>query len=229
MFASIALGLVLLAEPRPIDLTTLDRTIRVEPAYPATPAYCLFVFGPQARHKVWVVRAGNDLFIDRNGNGDLTDPGERLSFGGTSVSFGDIVEPDTKRVHRNFRLNFRPGGFRAWVNASRLGQQMVATQEHEKPNFAPRPEEAPIIHFDGSLTMSRYSTLEKLPRGATRQTEDNSLRVMLGSAGLGKGTFAAVIYDCVEKRGPLMVEIDYPSGPAPSQRFRVTQTLQSLD
>src|SRR5687768_259042 len=106
MFAHLALGILLSAAPRaPVDLTTIDRSIRVEPAYAGTPAYCLFAFGPEAKLRVWVVLEGNNVYVDRNGNGDITEPGERFTKASTSISLGDVVEPDTKRVHRNWRIN----------------------------------------------------------------------------------------------------------------------------
>jgi hypothetical protein len=37
----------------------------------------LLVFGTDARDRVWLVHDGDTLFVDRNGNGDLTDDGEK--------------------------------------------------------------------------------------------------------------------------------------------------------
>jgi hypothetical protein len=65
---------------RGADLSTIDRTIRKEPVYKTkSPKYCLLVFGPQATTRVWLVQDGDTLYIDRNGNGDLTEPGERIT------------------------------------------------------------------------------------------------------------------------------------------------------
>src|SRR5262249_50065817 len=57
------------------DLTKIDRTIAKEPAYKSRPKYCLLVFGPEAKTRVWLVLDGDRLYVDRNGNGDLTDDG----------------------------------------------------------------------------------------------------------------------------------------------------------
>ena len=56
----------------PIDLTKVDRTIAKEPAYKTKPRYCLLVFGPEPKIRVWLVLDGDVLYVDRNGNGDLT-------------------------------------------------------------------------------------------------------------------------------------------------------------
>jgi RNA polymerase sigma factor (sigma-70 family) len=49
-----------------------------EPKYRNEPRYALLVFGPKRATRVWMVLDGTTLYVDRNGNGDLTEPGERL-------------------------------------------------------------------------------------------------------------------------------------------------------
>lgn len=63
------------------DLSKIDRSIRREPVYRSAPAYCLLVFGAKAEHRVWLVLDGETLYVDRNGNGDLTEEDERIDFG----------------------------------------------------------------------------------------------------------------------------------------------------
>src|SRR5262249_1657660 len=63
--------------PAPVDLAKIDRTIKKEPAYKGKPEYCLLVFGPQAKTRVWLVRDGDLLYVDGNGSGDLTEAGKR--------------------------------------------------------------------------------------------------------------------------------------------------------
>jgi hypothetical protein len=76
--AILGLSLVAVASPA-LDLTTIDRTIGKEPVYESKePQYCLLVFGPEAKVRVWLVLDGDVLYVDRNGNGDLTDPGDRM-------------------------------------------------------------------------------------------------------------------------------------------------------
>jgi hypothetical protein len=61
------------------DLTRIDRKIAREPAYKSKPKYCLLVFGPEAQTHVWLVQDGDTLYVDRNGNGDLTEDGEKVT------------------------------------------------------------------------------------------------------------------------------------------------------
>src|SRR5215468_22156 len=75
------------------DLTKIDRTIAKEPAYKSKPKYCLLVFGPEAKMRVWLVLDGDVLYVDRNGNGDLTEKGERVADPDSAYEPGDITEP----------------------------------------------------------------------------------------------------------------------------------------
>ncbi len=61
------------------DLAKVSRTIAKEPTYKSKPKYCLLVFGPEAKTKVWLVQDGDTLYVDRNGNGDLTENGKKVA------------------------------------------------------------------------------------------------------------------------------------------------------
>src|SRR5262249_42662750 len=90
---TVLLALTVCGQSVAVDLSRIDRSLRKEPAYQSkVPQYALLVFGPQAKVRVWVVLDGDVLYLDRNGNGDLTDPGERIT---------------AEYVHR--RPEFRPG------------------------------------------------------------------------------------------------------------------------
>ena len=102
-------GLVLFAVPlSAADLTQLDRKITKEPAYKSKPKYCLLVFGAEAETRVWLVLDGDTLYVDRNGNGDLTEEGERVARkedgNDTLTTFraGDIRAGG--RIHKNLHV-----------------------------------------------------------------------------------------------------------------------------
>jgi hypothetical protein len=85
VFALTAAGWLLAAAPAgagdrsPAVLASIDRAIVKEPAYQSgAPRYCLLAFGPEAKFRVWLVQDGDVLYVDRNGNGDLTETGERI-------------------------------------------------------------------------------------------------------------------------------------------------------
>jgi hypothetical protein len=78
-FLPVLLGLIGCATPAAAaDLAQIDRTIRKEPAYQSKPKYCLLVFGADAKTRVWLVQDGDVLYVDRNGNGDLTEKDKRV-------------------------------------------------------------------------------------------------------------------------------------------------------
>jgi hypothetical protein len=49
-----------------------------EPKYEQEPRYALLVFGATRQTRSWLVLDGNILYVDRNGNGDLTEPDNRI-------------------------------------------------------------------------------------------------------------------------------------------------------
>src|SRR5439155_8913144 len=97
-----------------VDLAKIDRTILKEPAYKSKSVkYCLLVFGPEAKTRVWLVLDGDTLYVDRNGNGDLTEEGERVAAksdrfrreGDMTFEVGDLR--DGKLLHKNFNVQVR--------------------------------------------------------------------------------------------------------------------------
>ena len=73
------------------NLQGIDRAILKEPAYRTThPKYCLIVFGTNAQTRVWLVLDGDTLFIDRNGNLDLTEAGENVKGKPNPQSQGEV-------------------------------------------------------------------------------------------------------------------------------------------
>src|SRR5262245_61362635 len=77
------------------DLTKIDRTLRKEPAYKNGPKYCLLVFGTKADFRVWLVQDGDTLYVDRNGNGDLTEKDEQVK---TKNAGGDFHQFEVGEV-----------------------------------------------------------------------------------------------------------------------------------
>src|SRR6267142_6175544 len=65
-------------DPAP-DLAKIERRIGKEPVYQTKPGYLLLVFGPEAKHRVWLVRDGDTLYVDRHATGDLSQPECRVT------------------------------------------------------------------------------------------------------------------------------------------------------
>src|SRR5687768_5001074 len=95
------------------DLASVDRTIKKEPAYQSkSPRYALLVFGPEARDRVWLVHDGDTLYVDRNGDGDLTDDEEKVPTkdvgpgGGQHFPIGELRIGD--RTHKGLNVSTIP-------------------------------------------------------------------------------------------------------------------------
>jgi hypothetical protein len=79
-FLTISCLAIMAATAVAADLAKTPRTITKEPAYTTkTPEYLLLAFGPEAGERVWLVRDGGTLYVDRNGNGDLTEAGDAVT------------------------------------------------------------------------------------------------------------------------------------------------------
>jgi hypothetical protein len=93
-----------------VDLTKIERTIAKEPAYAGKPKYCLLVFGPEAKTRIWLALDGDKLYVDKNGNGDLTDDGPPIAAKtdgeGDNIGYSFVVPEihDGKLVHKQLAL-----------------------------------------------------------------------------------------------------------------------------
>jgi hypothetical protein len=88
-FATIGLLGLLVGSAPAADLSKIPRTIAKEPVYKSKPKYCLVVFGPEAKKRMWNVLDGDVLYVDKNGNGDLTEKGKSLSFTNQPLNVSD--------------------------------------------------------------------------------------------------------------------------------------------
>jgi len=72
--------LLLVTAVHATELSAIDRSIRKLPKFKDSKQfYALVVLGAKGKTRVWIVIDGDDLYFDRNGNGDLTEAGEKLS------------------------------------------------------------------------------------------------------------------------------------------------------
>lgn len=105
------------AEPVAAGTLKVDRTIGKQPVYRTKdPRYGLLVFGPDAKDRVWLVLDGDTLYVDRNGDGNLTDPGEKVATQkkpnrdpeeyGYLFAVGDVTVGG--RTHKEMRVGFVP-------------------------------------------------------------------------------------------------------------------------
>ncbi|MES2789216.1 MAG: hypothetical protein V4719_06305 [Planctomycetota bacterium] len=164
-----------------VDLGKIDRKIVNEPKYKNEPHYALIVLGLQAQHRSWLVMDGDEvLYIDRNGNGDLTDPEDRIECD-KAASAGKVVSTDNTYLRMDtFTIGTIAGAklkFMYWVrNKSAMPKDELTRKylrEREMNNWengtlwriaedagqaqnpillAATPAAAQISHLDGPLT-----------------------------------------------------------------------------
>lgn len=120
-----------------IDLTEIDRTIQKEPVYKSTPRYALLVFGLRAEHRAWFVVDGDDVaYIDRNGNGDLTDPNERIELDRAATDGIHLAETPSVKAMHVFQIGNVAGSvlnFQLWVpNPEYDPSKDVTLKDHPK-------------------------------------------------------------------------------------------------
>jgi hypothetical protein len=247
-FLALVICLALAGQTRGVDPAKIDRSLRKEPTYQSKqPQYCLLVFGPEAKKRVWVVLDGGVLYLDRNGNGDLTDPDERIT--------GEEIYPQRPDVEvvRRFELTrskagggpllrcapevewfhvvqFVPRGDwhdQAWV---KLHQEKPYEFDVNTKNghgqsaefrFATGPQEAPIVHFDGPRRFALSGTFEQ-PR--FRPGESCELAVELHTPGWN-ATVRTGFRQVPEDLHPA-AEIEFPPGRPGTEPLRVRLELK---
>jgi len=187
------------------DLTKIDRKIAKEPAYQSKPRYCLLVFGPVAKTRVWIVLDGDTLYVDRNGNGDLTEEGEKVGL------------PKFTEIDNGFMAGQRQhaaGALTAWP-ARRL--ELTVFQARIRPGHKSKsPEEAEMVKLLGDppgglltgLIVMDELTKGKVPKGGLADGSSNA-QIAMGSDRQGALCFADRAQDApiVHFSGPLMMSL----------------------
>src|SRR5438552_325350 len=95
----------------------------------------------------------------------------------------------------------------------------------ERPRWGDDAANAPIIHLDGPLTLGRYGPLYTMPRGEGTNRAFK-LRLLLGTPGIGTGTFASFDEVCARDLGPVHAEIVY--GDATKKGGTFTQSTELI-
>jgi hypothetical protein len=109
------------------------------------------VFGAEAKARAWLVLDGDTLYVDRNGNGDLTEANERVNRNGKKLEAGEVTAFTGKAKYAHLRV--QP------IVVEQEHLCMVSLEVRDKYRqyacmpFADRPQEAPVLWFDGPLTM----------------------------------------------------------------------------
>jgi hypothetical protein len=221
------------------DLSKIDRSLKKEPAYKSKPKYCLLVLGPKAETRIWLVLDGEVLYVDRNGNGDLTEPGKRVTVATPNqdpASYEEVELIATDGTKHKFRFTLygwfalrsgkedpdrpiEPSLDISWKDGRRFG---AWGDEQSALPFSPRRQDAPVVHIGGPLQMG-FEVRQPL-----RKTEDGTyeLSAGLGTKGLGKGTFAHLVYNVVPKDVHPKAVLEFPNKVSGGPPVRVEMVLK---
>ena len=216
-------------------LDKIDRPLLNEPAYQSkSPKYALLVFGPEVRTRIWLVLDGTMLYVDRNGNGDLTESGEKIAGKKSTVrgedaytfAIGELC--DGSRRHRNatltisevksaagrgqrsmeffLRMDVDMPGYHGTGEGRRVLQVAGTSDLNGDLQFSDRSQDAPVLHFGGPWTIALSD------RPTFRVNREMELYLVLGTPGRGKGTFVSTAYEGVVPPGVYpRAEVAFPA------------------
>jgi RNA polymerase sigma factor (sigma-70 family) len=199
----------------PAALRGLDRTIKKEPKYAGKPLYLLLVFGAEAEFKVWAVLDGTTLYVDRNGNGDLTDDGEKVegegpAGRGAAFRIGDLTDAAGKTKHTDLMFSSIRIGERAVMAriAVRTGGTTLQLAGPTNLRLTESPADAQVIHFGSSaLTVRPSIALPGVPDAGAA----SEFRVQVGTPGIGPGSFASFACEHLPEGTDPKAEFVFPS------------------
>jgi hypothetical protein len=194
----------------------VDRTIKREPPYRFRPQYCLLVFGPEAKTRVWLVFHGDVVYVDRNSSGDLTEEGKRVTANVTELTtlgiafhqqrhywIGKIVESNGRTRHTRLQLTqFVPKKDFTGVSKANAGIQAEISKDRERLWVSLSGLQDDELREHGGLTFANRPkdapifhlhgplTFGLWSASLTRGSAASELRVTLGTAGLVQDAWA---------------------------------------
>jgi hypothetical protein len=212
--------------PAPVALASLRKQEPIPPQNLSDGAlFFIVVTGQEALHHIWCIADRETLYIDKNGDGRLSEQeSERL--------FDRMLERDTpwtkKVATDDFSLPETPGrrGYPSmrvritWVDPrwgttqKDLGDFLAAAQTLEDPHLVwidltmrdtcrqlavtvggKTAESAPVLHFDGPLTLGLSGLESSLSSPRLRRGKEiPKLRIGVGTPGVGRGSFVRTTY-----------------------------------
>jgi hypothetical protein len=207
------------------DLSKIDRRLVKEPSYKGKPGYCLLVFGAEAKVRVWLVKDGDALYLDRNGNGDLTEAGERLAGKGGEPA-GAITAAAGKKYQIRQCYLTKLGAAKDQQDYCFLALDVGGgLRQYSFAAFANTPRNAPVVHFDGPLTIEAADKNVTLVRG--EKPTDLSVYMVTRGRGARLGSTVLVDYDGIPKDVQPVVEIEFekkePNGKPVTVRYTLKQ------
>jgi hypothetical protein len=168
-----------------VDLAGIDRAIVKEPSYQSQPRYALLVFGLHAERRCWLAIDGLEVaYVDRNENGDLTDPDERVELDREATNKIRLGGSPAYKAMHIFPLGHVGGSqlsFHLWV-------PNLEYDPEQDPDARDSPEVRDYRHdmrtrgwMNGSLMRATKDGMQaQNPLALTTKPEDAQICHMLG-------------------------------------------------
>jgi hypothetical protein len=240
----VGLGLLAATPALGADLSKIDRTIGKQPEYKGKPKYALLVFGLEARMRVGMVLDGQTLYVDRNGDGDLTGKDERFTldypnrnlngYGSLKDCNIELRDPDKKTRYLIQAIGIYPEGNKPNperildVNVEIKGPR-VSYKQYCGVLMGNSPDKASIAHFHGPLMIEPRRIYWKLtPEWSRLPTGDpaGEISAVVGTMDAERGCWVVVRSEDLPKDLHPVVEVEYRSSKTDEpikQRYRLEQ------
>lgn len=199
----------------PETLTKIDRKIAKLPKLATdTPGYLLLAFGPKADFKAWMVLDGDTLYVDANGNGDLTDDAP-VGFNTAASTPPKAYVFETKGIgaekdEKKWALAVSTFPVSGTTTKALI---LMATRDERAQKVGPMdfrfgdsPEAARVVHFGSEVLAVRPSVT--MP-SVLEEGEKVDFRVQVGTPGVGAGSFASVLNDGLNKTANPVAEFTF--------------------
>jgi hypothetical protein len=186
-------------EPKPIDFSAIDRTIAKTPKLTANARYGLFLFGANGEKRVFAIldtstpepsHSYDLLYLDRNANGDLTEPGEAIRSKDGAFKVGDFTDPGTGAVHKDFTITWTEDSvrFRMQWRGQKVTFGGYGPTRETYAKFATTAAKAPVFvpGWDRPLEFEHWMS------GTLKRGESTDFKVFVGNRGDRAGAFSAV-------------------------------------
>ena len=192
-----------------VELRDNAYSLTTEPKYQGQPQFALMVFGEDAKEQKWLVLDGDTIYVDRNGNGDLTDADEMIKVDELATKQMTVAGDEYLRFDI-FKLGELSGNeyqINVWVENPNFvapvdDHEMLVEFRKERKKygwksaslfrttnggaqipvlFCPTLEDAQISHIDGPLT---YDLKWGDRQALYRNSANNNFDIHIGTTGV---------------------------------------------
>jgi hypothetical protein len=204
-----------------------------EPSYAGSPRYgLLLIDGGKAR--VWFVVDGTKLYLDKNGNGDLTDDGpplqtekvEGITFPYVFFSWPSIAPRGTKAklTEGNVMAKIQDGEYRI-IDIRNVVDGVYWFYRNRGCVLATKASEAPILNL-GEPVGLLFDFVNRTD-GTLSKSKENDFFIQIGSHGSQTGSFLCRSYEDVPKDTYIEADFEFVDQRDPAKKLHLIAQLRT--